>query len=180
MLCAWIGSASECKKKTTPKKDTVTADKQNDKVNAHHHVGEDRPSIRHDAIVHHSIPVFSCQNLERSVIKEEMQSSHEIFDSRSHIEEELSDGDIWGNHLKASEQSLREWVESASLHLSLIKVEFASKQLHAQQGENDEEEEEQEQKGADSFHGVQQWVHQVRQSSPMSANNDNKEGKCWK
>lgn len=63
-------------------------------------------------------------------------------------------GDV--NHLETSEQSLREGVEGTSLHLSLIKVEFSSKQLHAQQGEDDEEEKEQEQKGADSFHGVQQ------------------------
>ncbi len=60
----------------------------------------------------------------------------------------------WGDHLEAGEQSLREGVKSTSLHLSLVKVEFASKQLHAQQGKDDEEEEEQQQKGADSFHGV--------------------------
>lgn len=58
------------------------------------------------------------------------------------------------NHLETSEQSLRERVKGTSLHLGLIKVEFASKQLHTQQGKDDEEEEEQEQKGADSLHGV--------------------------
>lgn len=77
----------------------------------------------------------------------------------------------WGDHLEASEQSLGEGVKSTSLHLSLVKVEFASEQLHAQQGEDDEEEEEQEQKGADSFHGVEQRVDQVRQSSPVSGDN---------
>lgn len=71
------------------------------------------------------------------------------------------------DHLEAGEQSLRERVEGASLHLSLVKVEFASEQLHAQQGEDDEEEEEQEQQGADGFHGVEQRVDQVRQSSPV-------------
>ena len=64
-------------------------------------------------------------------------------------------------HLEAGEQGLWEGVECAPLHLSLVKVEFASEQLHAQQGEDDEEEEEQEQQGADSLHGVQQRVHQI-------------------
>ena len=44
-------------------------------------------------------------------------------------------------HLEAGEQGLWEGVECAPLHLSLVKVEFASEQLHAQQGEDDEEEE---------------------------------------
>lgn len=55
-------------------------------------------------------------------------------------------------NLETSEQGLREGVKCTSLHLSFIKIEFASKQLHAQQGKDDEEEEEQEQKGTDSFH----------------------------
>jgi len=78
------------------------------------------------------------------------------------------------NHLKTCEQSLREGVESTPLHLSLVKVEFASEQLHAQQCEDDEEEEEQEQKGADSFHGVEQRVDQVGQSGPVPGNNKEK------
>lgn len=45
-------------------KDTVAADKENDKVNAHHHVGEDGTAVCHDAVVHDSVPVFSCQNLK--------------------------------------------------------------------------------------------------------------------
>lgn len=44
-------------------KDTVTADKKDDKVNAHHHVGEDGPSVCHDPIVHHSVPVLSREDL---------------------------------------------------------------------------------------------------------------------
>lgn len=52
-------------------KDTVTADKEDDKVDAHHHVGEDRPSIRHDAVVHHGVPVLSSENLRRGTIKED-------------------------------------------------------------------------------------------------------------
>ena len=64
-------------------------------------------------------------------------------------------------HLEAGEQGLREGVECAPLHLSVVKVEFASEQLHAQQGKDNEEEEEQKQQGADSLHGVQQRVHQI-------------------
>ena len=79
-------------------------------------------------------------------------------------------GDV--NDLETCEQSLREGVKGASLHLRLVKVEFASEQLHAQQGEDDEEEEEQEQKGADSFHGVEQRVDQVGQGSPVPGNNN--------
>lgn len=45
------------------KKDTVTTDKEDDKVNAHNHVGEDRPSVRHNAVVHHSVPVLSGEDL---------------------------------------------------------------------------------------------------------------------
>lgn len=45
-------------------KDTVTTDKEDDKVNAHHHVGEDGASISHDAVVHHSVPVFSSEDLK--------------------------------------------------------------------------------------------------------------------
>lgn len=77
-------------------------------------------------------------------------------------------GDV--NHLETCEQRLREWVKGASFHLSIIKVEFASKQLHTQQGEDDEEEEEQKQKGADSFHRVEQWSDQIRQGSPVPKN----------
>ena len=45
------------------RKDTVTADEEDDKVNAHHHVGEDGPSVRHDAVVHHSVPVLPGEDL---------------------------------------------------------------------------------------------------------------------
>lgn len=144
-------------KQTANRKDTVAADEENDKVNAHHHVGEDGPSISHNAIVHDSIPVFSGQNL--CAQKEELKSIPGISTSRSHVGEKKHRSVVvtfkW-NHLEASEQSLGERVKGASLHLSLIEVEFAPKQLHAQQGKDDEKEEEQEQKGADGFHGVEQ------------------------
>lgn len=80
-------------------------------------------------------------------------------------------------HLEAGEQGLREGVERAPLHLSLVKVEFASKQLHPQQGEDDEEEEEQQQKGADGFHGVEQRVHQVGQRGPMASDTQRQDRK---
>ena len=49
------------------RKDTVTADEEDDKVNAHHHVGEDGPSVRHDAVVHHSVPVLPGEDLHTDV-----------------------------------------------------------------------------------------------------------------
>lgn len=44
-------------------------------------------------------------------------------------------------YLEDSEQSLGESVKSAALGLGLIKVELATKELHSQQGEDDDEEE---------------------------------------
>lgn len=51
------------------------------------------------------------------------------------------------HYLKHCEQRLGEVVKGASS--GLVKVEFPSKELHAEQGENDDEEEEQEQQGSD-------------------------------
>lgn len=45
------------------KKDTVTTHKEDDKVNAHHHVREHWPAVCHNAIIHHSIPVLSSEDL---------------------------------------------------------------------------------------------------------------------
>lgn len=45
-------------------KDTVTADEEDDEVNAHHHVGEDGPPVGHDAVVHDGVPVFSREDLK--------------------------------------------------------------------------------------------------------------------
>ena len=53
-------------------KDTVTTHEEDDKVHAHHHVGEDGPPVGHDAVVHHSIPVLSCENLQRQTIRHEL------------------------------------------------------------------------------------------------------------
>lgn len=48
------------------KKDTVTTDKEDDEVHANHHVREDRPAIRHDAVIHHGVPVLSGENLQQT------------------------------------------------------------------------------------------------------------------
>jgi len=45
------------------RKDTVTADEEDDEVDADHHVGEDGPAVRHDAVVHHGVPVLTRQDL---------------------------------------------------------------------------------------------------------------------
>lgn len=50
------------------RKDTVAADEEDDKVNAHHHVGEDGTAVGHDAVVHHGVPVLTGQNLKRQNI----------------------------------------------------------------------------------------------------------------
>lgn len=43
--------------------DTVPTDEEDDEVDADQHAREGRPAIRHDAIVHHRVPVLSCQDL---------------------------------------------------------------------------------------------------------------------
>lgn len=43
--------------------DTVSTDEEDDEINADHHSRGCWTAIRHDPIVHHRIPVFSCQNL---------------------------------------------------------------------------------------------------------------------
>lgn len=44
-------------------KDTVPTDEEDDEVDADDHPRRGRAPVRHDAVVHHSIPVFTCQNL---------------------------------------------------------------------------------------------------------------------
>ncbi len=130
-----------------------------------------------------SSPVRICKESPPKRTEKDRQTEWEKYHNTWNICVDRSSDIVrhWGdvNHLETSEQSLREGVKSASLHLSLVEVEFASKQLHAQQGEDDEEEEEQEQEGADGFHGVEQWVDQVWQSSPVPANNDKESLRNW-
>ncbi len=59
-------------------------------------------------------------------------------------------------HLENSEQGLREVIKRAPFGHSLVKVEFATKKLHAEQGEDNDEEEEQQQQRGDGLHGVEQ------------------------
>lgn len=44
-------------------KDTVTADEEDDKVEADDHAREVWASISRDPVIHHNIPVLSCENL---------------------------------------------------------------------------------------------------------------------
>lgn len=53
---------------TSWEKDTVTTDEEDDKVNAHDHVWEDGSSVRHDAVIHHGVPVLSGEDLHRRTI----------------------------------------------------------------------------------------------------------------
>lgn len=62
----------------TLQKDTVTAHEEDDKVNANHHVGEYRPSVRHNAVVHHGVPVLSGENLHRRTIKESQTWNYSV------------------------------------------------------------------------------------------------------
>ena len=43
--------------------DTVSADEEDDKVNADNHPREHRPAVCHDAVVHDHVPVLSSQDL---------------------------------------------------------------------------------------------------------------------
>lgn len=71
-------SRLQCDQKTLSswKKDTVTTNKEDDKVNADHHVGKDWPSIGHNAIIHHSVPVLSGKDLQRKAVREERNKRH--------------------------------------------------------------------------------------------------------
>lgn len=71
-------------------------------------------------------------------------------------------------NLKDGEEGLGEIIKCASFGHRLIKVEFASEELHAQQGENNDEEEEQQQQGGDGLHGVEQGGHQVTKRRPVT------------
>ena len=45
-------------------KDTVSADEEDDEVDADHDAREGRPSVGNDAVIHDRVPIFSCQDLE--------------------------------------------------------------------------------------------------------------------
>lgn len=67
MFC--LGLKTKRLRAQTLEKDTVTTDEEDDEVNAHHHVGEDGTSVRHDAVVHHSVPVLSSEDLRGKTIR---------------------------------------------------------------------------------------------------------------
>ena len=57
------------------REDTVSTDEEDDEVKAHNHPRGRRAPVRHDAIVHHSVPIFSGQDL-KSVMKLSSMSSY--------------------------------------------------------------------------------------------------------
>lgn len=48
-------------------KDTVTTDEENDKIQTHNHTRKHRASIRRNSIIHHHVPVLTCQNLRTNI-----------------------------------------------------------------------------------------------------------------
>lgn len=65
-------------------------------------------------------------------------------------------------HLKYGEQCYREGVEVGKWGL-VFEVEGSSKELHSQQGKDENEQEEQEQQGDDGPHGAQQRDDEITQ-----------------
>ena len=66
-------------------------------------------------------------------------------------------------YLKHCKQGLPEGVEVTAGRDVILKVELATKELHAQQGEDDNEKEEQQQETGNGTHTVQQGRYQVSQ-----------------
>lgn len=52
----------------------------------------------------------------------------------------------------------------------LLKIELTTKELHTEQGKDENEQEEQEQEGDDGTHWIQQRYHQITQWRPVPAN----------
>jgi len=67
-----------------PREDTVTTDKEDDEVNADHHVGEDRPPVGHNAVVHHSVPVLSSEDLQKKRDRADTQGERSVIDTLLH------------------------------------------------------------------------------------------------
>ena len=72
----------------------------------------------------------------------------------------------FASDLKDSEQSVDNGVKVGGGG-ALGEVELAPKELHAQQGEDEDEEEEEEEKGEDGGDGVHEGHHQVPQARPV-------------
>lgn len=50
------------------REDTVSTDEEDDEVKAHNHPRGGRATVRHDPIIHNSVPVFSSQDLKSIII----------------------------------------------------------------------------------------------------------------
>lgn len=72
-------------------------------------------------------------------------------------------------YLKDSEEGLGEGIKGAPLGVGLVEVEFAPKQLHAKQREDDDKEKEEKQQGSNGLHGIEQGCHQIAQRCPVPA-----------
>lgn len=70
-------------------------------------------------------------------------------------------------YLEDTDEGLGEVVKVASSYFSVFKVISASKELHAQQGKDDDEEKEHQQERSDGADGVEQRGHQVAQRCPV-------------
>lgn len=57
---------SHTQTRTLRGKDTVSADEKDDEVDANEDPRHDWTTVCHDAIIHHRVPVFTCQDLEES------------------------------------------------------------------------------------------------------------------
>lgn len=75
-------------------------------------------------------------------------------------------------YLKYGKQCYREGVEVGKWGL-VFEVERSSKELHSQQGKDENEQEEQEQQGDDGPHGAQQRDDEIAEWRPVSGEGDN-------
>lgn len=71
-------------------------------------------------------------------------------------------------YLEHSDESLGKAVERTARLRLTGKVKLSSKDLHAQQGENDNEKKEEKEQAGNGAHGVQQRSHQITEGCPVS------------
>lgn len=74
-------------------------------------------------------------------------------------------------YLKHSDEGLGEAVKGAAWFGLVGKVELPSKDLHTQQGEDDNEKEEEQQQAGDGTDRVQERSHQITERRPVSTPN---------
>uniref|UniRef100_A0A1I8JGJ3 Amino_oxidase domain-containing protein n=1 Tax=Macrostomum lignano TaxID=282301 RepID=A0A1I8JGJ3_9PLAT len=127
--------------------DVVAADEQNDKVEGHQDAHQAaNAAVAVDAIVHDDVPVFAGQNLRYCIKSAKKRSTA---------------------HLEHCNQRLPEGVKIASRLLRSFKVEFAAKQLHAEQREDHNEQKQQQQQGGDALDRSQQRCNQIPERTPV-------------